>query len=230
MAKIANANDCFFMIRYIKVVVFLICLVPFGLLLWKFFGPHPFDMSGWGVGLGANPVEALEHGFGDWTLRFLLTTLSITPLRKLLRIPSLIKFRRMLGLFAFFYGCAHFTTYLWLDKFFNLHEILLDVAKRKYITVGFTAFVLLIPLALTSTAGWIRRLGGKRWRALHRLIYAAAIAGVIHYLWLVKADKRKPLEYGAVLTVLLGYRVVVWLLPLVRARFATPSMEIASGR
>jgi sulfoxide reductase heme-binding subunit YedZ len=198
------------MTRWIKVVVFVVCLVPLGVLLWKFFGPHPFDMSGWGVGLGANPVEALEHGFGDWTLRFLLVTLSITPLRRLLRTPSLIKFRRMFGLFTFFYGCAHFTIYLWLDKFFNLHEILADVAKRKYITVGFTAFVLLIPLALTSTAGWIRRLGGKRWRALHRLIYAAAIAGVIHYLWLVKADKREPLEYGAVLAVLLGYRVVVW--------------------
>jgi sulfoxide reductase heme-binding subunit YedZ len=198
------------MIRWIKVVVFVACLIPLGVLLWKFFGPHPFDMSGWGVGLGANPIEALEHGFGDWTLRFLLVTLSITPLRKLLRTPSLIKFRRMFGLFAFFYGCVHFTIYLWLDKFFNVHEILADVAKRKYITVGFTAFVLLIPLALTSTAGWIRRLGGKRWRALHRLIYAAAIAGVIHYLWLVKADKREPLEYGAVLAVLLGYRVVVW--------------------
>ncbi len=198
------------MIRWIKVVVFVACLIPLGVLLWKFFGPHPFDMSGWGVGLGANPIEALEHGFGDWTLRFLLVTLSITPLRKLLRTPSLIKFRRMFGLFAFFYGCVHFTIYLWLDKFFNLHEILADVAKRKYITVGFTAFVLLIPLALTSTAGWIRRLGGKRWRALHRLIYAAAIAGVIHYLWLVKADKREPLEYGAVLAVLLGYRVVEW--------------------
>src|SRR6266487_3494508 len=201
------------MIRPIKVGIFMAALVPLGLLLWKFFGAHPSDMSTWGAGLGANPIEAMEHGFGDWTLRFLLITLSITPLRKLLRVPSLIKFRRMFGLFAFFYGCAHFTVYLWLDKFFNLHEILLDVGKRKYITVGFTGFVLLIPLAITSTAGWIRRLGGKRWLALHRLIYAAAIAGVIHYLWLVKADIRKPLEYGAVLAVLLGYRVAVWAVP-----------------
>ena len=217
------------MIRYIKIVVFGMCLVPFCVILGKFFGPRPFDMSGWGLGLGANPVEALEHGFGDWTLRFLLVTLSITPLRKLLRVPSLIKFRRMLGLFAFFYGCAHFTTYLWLDKFFNLHEILLDVAKRKYITVGFTGFVLLIPLALTSTAGWIRRLGGKRWLALHRLIYAAAIAGVIHYLWLVKADIRKPMEYGAVLAVLLGYRVMVWWLPRLKRRTAgVPRAESAA--
>jgi sulfoxide reductase heme-binding subunit YedZ len=124
----------------------------------------------------------------------------------------------MLGLFAFFYGCLHFTTYLWVDKYFNVHEILADIAKRKYITVGFLAFVLLIPLAVTSTAGWIRRLGGKRWRALHRLIYFSAIAGVIHYLWLVKADIHKPLEYGAILAVLLGYRVVAWLRPSPTAR------------
>jgi len=198
------------MIRTIKVVVFMVCLVPLGLLAWRFFGAHPTDMTNWGVGLGANPVEALEHGTGDWTLRFLLITLAITPLRKLLRLPSLIKFRRMLGLFAFFYGCLHFTTYLWVDKFFNVHEILADIVKRKYITVGFTAFVLLVPLAVTSTAGWIRRLGGKRWQALHRLIYVSAIAGVIHYLWLVKADIHKPLEYGAILAALLAYRVVMW--------------------
>jgi methionine sulfoxide reductase heme-binding subunit len=204
------------MIRWIKVVVFLIALAPLGMLLWKFFGAHPSDMSTWGAGLGANPIEAIEHGTGDWTLRFLLITLSITPLRKLLRVPSLIKFRRMLGLFAFFYGCLHFTTYIWLDKFFNLHEMLLDVAKRKYITLGFTAFVLLIPLAVTSTAGWIRRLGGKRWQALHRLIYVSGIAGIIHYLWLVKADIRKPLEYGAILILLLLFRVVNWAWPKVR--------------
>jgi methionine sulfoxide reductase heme-binding subunit len=201
------------MIRFIKVLVFVSCLVPLGLLAWRFFGAHPSDMSTWGVGLGANPVEALEHKTGDWTLRFLLITLAITPLRKLLHIPALIKFRRMFGLFAFFYGCLHFTTYLGVDKYFNVHEILADVVKRKYITVGFTAFVLLVPLAITSTAGWIRRLGGKRWRALHRLIYVSAIAGVIHYLWLVKADIREPLEYGAVLAALLAYRLVVWLRP-----------------
>jgi sulfoxide reductase heme-binding subunit YedZ len=152
------------------------------------------------------------------TLRFLLITLAITPARKLLGVPALIKFRRMLGLFAFFYGCLHFATYLGVDKFFNIHEIVKDVVKRKYITVGFTAFVLLVPLAVTSTAGWIRRLGGKRWRTLHRLIYFSAIAGVIHYLWLVKADKSEPLEYGAVLAVLLAYRVVVWLWPSISMR------------
>jgi sulfoxide reductase heme-binding subunit YedZ len=124
----------------------------------------------------------------------------------------------MLGLFAFFYGCLHFLTYIWLDKFFNWHEIVIDVGKRKFITVGFTAFVLLIPLAITSTAGWIRRLGGKRWRALHRLVYFAAIAGVIHYLWLVKADIRRPVEYGTVLALLLLYRLAAWLLPTIRRR------------
>jgi methionine sulfoxide reductase heme-binding subunit len=207
-----------FMIRFLKVAVFLSCLAPLAVLLWKFFGPTPSDMNTWGVGLGANPIEKITHATGDWVLRFLLITLAITPLRKLMGIPALIKFRRMFGLFAFFYACLHFTTYIWLDKFFNLHEMLADVAKRKFITVGFTAFVLLIPLALTSTAGWIRRLGGKRWQALHRLIYVSAIAGVIHYLWLVKKDIRKPLIYGAILAVLLLYRIVVWIVPAIKKR------------
>jgi methionine sulfoxide reductase heme-binding subunit len=194
------------LIRYIKLAVFIACLVPLGVLGWDAYTQN----------LGANPIEKITHATGDWTLRFLLITLAITPLRKLMGIPSLIKFRRMLGLAAFFYGCLHFTTYIWLDKFFNFHEMLADVAKRKFITVGFTAFVLLIPLAATSTVGWIRRLGGKRWQALHRLIYVSAIAGVIHYFWLVKADIRKPLEYGAILTVLLTYRIVIWIRPLVK--------------
>ena len=198
------------MIRVLKIVVFAVCLVPLGLLAWRFFGAHPTDMSSWGAGLGANPVEALEHKTGDWTLRFLLITLAITPLRKLLHVPALIKFRRMFGLFAFFYGCLHFTMYLGVDKFFNAHEIFADIFKRKYITVGFLAFVLLIPLAVTSTTGWIRRLGGRRWQALHRLIYFSATAGVIHYLWLVKADIHKPIEYGAILAALLAYRVIMW--------------------
>jgi sulfoxide reductase heme-binding subunit YedZ len=217
------------MIRIIKVVLFLVCLVPEFLLAWRFFGAHPTDTTRWGIGLGPNPVEALEHGTGDWTLRFLLITLGITPLRKLLRVPALIKFRRMLGLFAFFYGCLHFTTYLWVDKFFNIHEILADIVKRKYITVGFLAFVLLVPLAVTSTAGWIRRLGGKRWQALHRLIYVSAIAGVIHYLWLVKADIHKPLEYGAILALLLLYRIVLWQrqLSTTRSSVATLPRKIA---
>lgn len=210
------------MIRWLKIVLFIACLVPLANLAWKFFGPHPLDMNTWGAGLGANPTEALEHGLGDWTLRLLLVTLSITPLRKLLHLPALIKFRRMLGLFAFFYGCLHFTTYLCLDKFFNVHEILADIVKRKYITVGFAAWILLLPLAITSTTGWIRRLGGKRWQALHRLIYIAAVLGVIHYLWLVKADIREPLKYGAWLTLLLTYRLLVWALPTLRSRRVVP--------
>jgi sulfoxide reductase heme-binding subunit YedZ len=206
------------MIRSAKITIFVVSLVPLSLLLWRFFGSTPFDMMTWGAGLGANPIEKITHVTGDWTLRFLLITLAITPLRKLLKFPSLIKFRRMLGLFAFFYASLHFMTYIWLDKFFNLHEILGDVAKRKFITVGFTGFLLLIPLALTSTAGWIRRLGGKRWQALHRLIYLAAIAGVIHYVWLVKADIRRPVQYGILLAILLFYRAAVWMIPSIRKR------------
>ncbi len=188
------------MIRWSKPFVFLACLIPLALLGWKAYS----------AALGANPIEVITHSTGDWTIRFLLTTLAITPLRKLTGQPWLIRYRRMFGLFAFFYGVLHFLTYIWLDKSFDLHEMFADVAKRRFITVGFTGFVLLIPLALTSTTGWIRRLGGKRWQALHRLIYASALAGVIHYLWLVKADIRKPLQYAAVLSILLGYRVVAW--------------------
>jgi sulfoxide reductase heme-binding subunit YedZ len=174
-----------------------------GLLGWKAYGG----------GLGANPIEVITHATGDWTLRFLLITLAITPTRKLTGRLWLIRYRRMFGLFAFFYGVLHFITYIWLDKFFGVHEMLHDVAKRRFITVGFAGFVLLIPLAITSTTGWIRRLGGKRWQALHRLIYFSAIAGVIHYWWLVKADIHLPLEYGAILAVLLGYRIAVWARP-----------------
>jgi sulfoxide reductase heme-binding subunit YedZ len=190
------------MIRWFKPVVFVACLVPLALLGWKAYKGA----------LGANPIEVITHSTGDWILRFLLITLSITPLRKLTGQLWLIRYRRMFGLFAFFYGVLHFLTYIWLDKFFDLHEMLADVAKRRFITIGFTGFVLLIPLAITSTTGWIRRLGGKRWQALHRLIYFSAIAGVIHYIWLVKADLRKPLQYAAVLSLLLGYRLVVWFL------------------
>src|SRR5215472_3511568 len=191
------------MISWIKAAVFVACLTPLSMLAWDAYTQN----------LGANPIEKITHSTGDWTLRFLLITLSITPARKLLGVSNLIKFRRMLGLYAFFYGSLHFLSYVWLDKFFNLHEMIADIEKRKFITIGLTAFTLLIPLAITSTTGWIRRLGGKRWQMLHRLIYISAICGVIHYLWLVKADIRKPLEYGAILAVLLSYRVVVWILP-----------------
>jgi sulfoxide reductase heme-binding subunit YedZ len=188
-------------LRLTKIFIFIAALVPLERLVWKAL--HN--------GLGANPIEVITHSTGDWTLILILTTLSITPLRKLTKQYWLIGVRRMIGLFAFFYACLHFTTYIWLDKFFDWHEMIKDIAKRPFITVGFTAFVLLIPLAITSTKGWIRRLG-KNWQKLHRLIYVTAIAGVIHYIWLVKADLRKPLQYAFVLTVLLLYRVVVWVL------------------
>jgi len=187
------------MTRYFKPVIFLACLGPLGLLVWR----------GFHGGLGANPIEFITHSTGDWTLIFLLITLSITPLRKITRFYWLITFRRTVGLYAFFYGFLHLMTYVWLDKFFDVHEMLKDIAKRKFITAGMTAFVLMIPLAVTSTKWAIRRLG-KRWQALHRLVYFSAAAGVIHYIWLVKADLKKPLEYAAMLGVLILYRVVMW--------------------
>jgi len=201
------------MVRALKVLVFVLCLVPVGILARGFFGAHPTDMSSWGQGLGANPLEVITHSTGDWTMRFLLITLAITPLRKITHLNWLIRFRRMLGLFAFFYGTLHLFTYLWFDKDFVLADILADVAKRRFITVGFSGFVLMIPLAVTSTAWAIRKMGGKRWQALHRLIYFSAIAGVIHYIWLVKSDLTKPLQYGVILAGLLLYRLVVWIWP-----------------
>jgi sulfoxide reductase heme-binding subunit YedZ len=184
-------------ITILKLVLFVACLGPLARLAWKAF--HD--------GLGANPIEVITHSTGTWTLVFLLVTLSITPVRKLSGALWLIRFRRMVGLFAFFYGVLHFTTYIWLDKFFDLHEMVKDVYKRPFITLGFTAFVLLIPLALTSTQNMIRRLG-RRWQLLHRLIYASAVLGVVHYLWLVKADRRVPEIYGGVLAILLAYRAL----------------------
>ena len=186
--------------KWTKVSVFLLCLVPFGELVWRIIKSE----------LGANPVEFLQHATGDWTLRFLIFTLSITPFRKLFNLPDLIRFRRMLGLFAFFYVSLHFLTYLGPDQSFDLSGMWKDVAKRPFITMGFAAFVLLIPLAMTSTAGWIRRLGGKRWQLLHRSIYVAAVCGVIHYYWLVKSDVRKPLFYGAIVATLLLWRLGDW--------------------
>jgi methionine sulfoxide reductase heme-binding subunit len=183
-----------------KVVVFVLCLVPFGVLLWRGFHQD----------LGADPVAFVEHATGDWILRFLVITLAITPLRKILHLPQLIRFRRMMGLFAFFYACLHFSTWVGVDRGFNWPDMLQDIGKRPYITVGFTGFVLMIPLAITSTAGWIRRLGGRRWQMLHRAVYLSGIAGVIHYYWLVKSDVRKPLEYGFMIGILLAWRLWDW--------------------
>jgi methionine sulfoxide reductase heme-binding subunit len=187
-------------LRLTKIAIFLASLIPLGRLVWKYF--HD--------GLGANPIEFITHSTGDSTLIFILLTLSVTPARQITRQYWLIGVRRMVGLFAFFYGTLHFTIYIWLDQSFDVHGILKDIVKRPFITVGFAAFFLMIPLALTSTAWSIRRLGGKNWQRLHRLIYVTAILGVIHYLWLVKADRSKPLEYGALLGILLLYRVQLW--------------------
>ncbi|HUC30166.1 MAG TPA: protein-methionine-sulfoxide reductase heme-binding subunit MsrQ [Candidatus Acidoferrum sp.] len=207
-------------LRYFKPVIFLACLGPLGILVWR--GLHSL--------LGANPIETITHATGDWTLRFLLITLAISPLRRITRQYWLIEYRRMLGLFAFFYGTLHLMTYVWLDKFFAVHEMLADIAKRRFITAGMTAFVLMLPLALTSTRWSIRKLGGKRWQALHRLIYFSAAAGVIHYIWLVKADLRKPLEYAALLAVLLLYRVVAWVTSTTRSRKPLPEPKIEISR
>lgn len=165
-------------------------------------------IRGFNDGLGANPIETVERSLGYWTLTFLMITLSVTPLRRWLGWPWLIRFRRMFGLYAFFYASLHFLAYVGLDNFFDWTAIIGDIAKRPYITVGFPAFVLLIPLAITSTSSMIRRLGYDRWQSLHRLVYLIAIGGVIHYWWLVKKDVTGPLQFAAVLTVLLGSRAV----------------------
>lgn len=183
--------------RLLKPAVFLLCLAPLVVLAADAFGGN----------LSANPIDDITDATGTWTLRLVLATLAVTPLRRILGWNFLGRVRRMLGLFTFFYAFLHFLTYAWLDQFFDPGAILADIPKRPFILAGFTAFVLFIPLAVTSTAGWVRRLGGKRWRMLHRLVYVSAVAGVVHYLWLVKADLRAPLIYGAILALLLGYRV-----------------------
>ena len=207
------------MISWLKPLVFLLCLIPFGQLAYNAYSGD----------LGVNPIETITRFTGSWALIFLLGSLAVTPLRRLTRWNELIKFRRMLGLFAFSYALAHFSTYLVLDLFFDWAAIGKDILKRPYITAGFTAFVLMIPLAITSTAAMIRRLG-KRWQQLHRLVYLAAIGGVIHFYWLVKADIRRPAQYGAVLALLLGYRLAVKLRPRIAARFAGNASLVRSAK
>lgn len=184
-------------IRWIlKPVVFIAALVPFGMLLW---GAGQED-------LGANPLETVTYTTGDWALRFLLITLAMTPLRRMLGRGWPLRLRRMLGLFAFFYACLHFLIWLVLDQELQWQAILVDIGKRPYITVGFAAWLLLVPLAVTSTHGMMRRLG-RNWSRLHRLVYPIAVLGVVHFLWLVKADLFEPLIYGGILSVLLLARV-----------------------
>jgi len=198
----------------LKLFVFPLCLVPLALLAWK----------GFHDGLGANPIEVITHSTGDWTIIFLLITLSITPLRRVPALNWLIRFRRMMGLYAFFYGVLHFTTYIWLDKFFDLPEMIKDVGKRPFITVGFLGFVMMIPLAVTSTK-WAIRMMGKNWASLHQLVYLSAIAGVVHYWWLVKIDITKPLRYAVILSILLGWRVAVWAMKRFRAQAAPAALS-----
>ncbi len=184
--------------KWAKVVVFLLGLAPFGALLWWVYK----------LDLTANPLEFITHYTGDWTLRGIMITLTVTPLRVLLNRPVLTRFRRMLGLFTFFYGVLHLLTWIVFVNAFDVREMWEDVAERPYITVGMAGFLAMVPLAITSTQGWVKRLGFKRWQKLHYLIYPAGIAGVLHYLWLVKSDIREPLMYGGILAVLLGFRIV----------------------
>ena len=178
-------------------------------------------------GLGANPIEYITHSTGWWALSFLVVTLCVTPLRRLANLPWLLRLRRMLGLFAFFYASLHFTTYIWLDQFFDVKEIVKDVVKRPFITVGFAAFVLLIPLAATSTNSMVRRLGAKRWQTLHRLVYLIGGLGVIHFWWLVKKDITEPFIFAVLLAALLIIRLL-YLLRQQRANAAAASSTARS--
>jgi len=193
--------------KWTKAGAFLLSLVPLGMLAWWCYQAYRTgDPTEYVTG---NPIEFITHYTGDWAIRFICFTLCITPLRMLANRPQITRYRRMLGLFAFFYACLHFGTWLFLDPRENtISAIWEDIVKRSYITVGMVAFVAMIPLAITSTSGWVRRLTFKRWQRLHRLIYLTAIAAVIHYLWLVKSDTRLPFMYGAIVAVLLVFRVV----------------------
>ena len=186
-------------VSLVKVVIFALGLLPMVRLVWFGFADR----------LGANPIEFITRNTGDWTLYFLCLTLSVTPLRRLTKWNWLIRFRRMLGLFAFFYAVLHFTTFLWFDHFFDVGEMLKDVVKRPFITVGFFAFLLFIPLAVTSTNGMVRRLGGKRWQLLHRLIYLIAPLGILHFWWMKagKNDFAEPILFGGIIVVLLALRL-----------------------
>jgi methionine sulfoxide reductase heme-binding subunit len=194
--------------RFAQVVIFVNSAVPLTLLAWDWYHHR----------LGANPTEFATRTTGVLTLLFLILSLAVTPLRKSLGLPWMIKFRRLLGLYGFFYGCLHLLTYVWFDKFFGVTLIGEDIVKRPFITVGMASFVLLVPLALTSTNKMVKRLGGRRWSRLHRLAYVAAIGGVVHYYMLVKADTREPVMFGVAVALLLGFRLVNRFLPQLTAR------------
>jgi sulfoxide reductase heme-binding subunit YedZ len=186
-----------------KLVIFINSLVPLLLLSWDLYHKR----------VGPNPLEFATRTTGMLTLIFLSLTVAVTPMRKIFGINSLVKFRRMLGLFAFFYGALHLLTYVWFDRLFNLVSVAQDVVNRPFILAGMTAFVLMVPLAITSTNKMVKRLGGKRWAKLHRLVYLAAIAGVIHFWMLVKSDTRLPLTFAFILLFLLGFRLLAKYLP-----------------
>jgi len=186
-------------IHFSKLVLFINSLVPLTLLLWDWYRNR----------VGANPLEFVTRTTGMLTLVFLLISLAVTPARHITGINWLVKFRRMLGLYAFFYGFLHLLTYLWFDRGFALRGVPGDIVKRPFIAIGMTAFFLMVPLAITSTNNMVKRLGGKRWGKLHRLVYLAAIGGVVHYWMLVKSDTRLPLTFGFILLLLLAYRVIV---------------------
>jgi sulfoxide reductase heme-binding subunit YedZ len=187
----------------VKPMLFVVCLAPLAWLVLRFFTDD----------LGVNPVETLNRTLGDWALRFLLIALAVTPLRQLTGWAALGRLRRMLGLYAFFYVCLHVASYVGIDLYFDWATLWKDVVKRRYITFGMTAFVLLVPLAATSTDSMIRLLGGRRWKALHKLVYPAGILGVVHFWMMVKADIREPAIYALVLALLLGWRLIRSRLP-----------------
>jgi sulfoxide reductase heme-binding subunit YedZ len=185
-------------VKFAKLAVFVNAAVPVTLLLWDAYHHR----------LGANPQEFALHTTGTLTLVFLLLSLAVTPLRKVLGLPWMVQFRRMLGLYAFFYGCLHLLAYTWFDKGFGFRAIAEDTLKRPFIFLGMLAFLIMVPLAVTSTSKMVKRMGGRRWNLLHRTVYLAAIAGVLHYYLLVKADTRIPLAFAAVLVLLLAYRML----------------------
>jgi sulfoxide reductase heme-binding subunit YedZ len=207
-------------LRWLKPVVWVVSLGPLARL-------GVLAATG---GLSADPIAFITHSTGTWTLVFLCATLAVTPASRIFRAPWLVNIRRMLGLYAFFYATLHFSIYLVLDQFFDWAAIWKDIWKRPFITVGFAAFVLLIPLALTSTKGWIKRLGSRRWTQLHWAIYPAAVLGVIHWYWLVKADVREPLAYAAAVALLLGFRVAARATSASMQRTASPAPSLARSR
>lgn len=187
-------------VSFFKPIIFILCLMPFAAVVEGAISNS----------LGPNPVESMIRTLGDWGIYFLLIGLSITPVRKIFRLPWLIRYRRMIGLFAFFYVCMHFLSYIWFEQFFNLDEIFRDIVKRPFITIGFICFLMLIPLAVTSTNAMIRRLK-KNWARLHKLVYPISILALLHYFMMIKADYLVPATLLVILTLLLSYRLLSWL-------------------